>query len=167
MKGAVLGPGEFFEGLSLGGRQFFEGTVGKLDLDKVSCFHGTDPMLSIPSNPSLTLSFMKQYVVTWHRQKNINSIPFSQCILSVESIPSPCHVMSHMVLLTVVVHVFVTAGGVTGALGKMTGVLGDAAAKLSFNTEFQQDRKKVAGTFGEGVEGAAKVWRNSYICIFY
>ena len=42
LKGAVLGPGEFFEGLSLGGRQFFEGTVGKLDLDTLSCFHGTD-----------------------------------------------------------------------------------------------------------------------------
>jgi len=51
----------------------------------------------------------------------------------------------------------VHAGGVTGALGKMTGALGDAAAKLSFNTEFQQERKKVTGTFGEGVEGAAKV----------
>ena len=51
----------------------------------------------------------------------------------------------------------ITSGGVTGALGKMTGAWGDAAAKLSFNTEFQQERKKVTGTFGEGVEGAAKV----------
>ena len=29
LKGAVLGPGEFFEGLSLGGRQFVGGTLGK------------------------------------------------------------------------------------------------------------------------------------------
>ncbi len=28
-QGAVLGPGEFFEGLALGGREFFSSTVGK------------------------------------------------------------------------------------------------------------------------------------------
>ncbi len=29
LQGAVLGPGEFFEGLALGGKQFVEGTLGK------------------------------------------------------------------------------------------------------------------------------------------
>lgn len=29
LQGAVLGPGEFFEGLALGGRQFVGGTLGK------------------------------------------------------------------------------------------------------------------------------------------
>ena len=28
-QGAVLGPGEFFEGLALGGREFFSSTIGK------------------------------------------------------------------------------------------------------------------------------------------
>lgn len=40
LKGAVLGPGEFFEGLTLGGRQFFEGTVGKWLLDNLLLFKG-------------------------------------------------------------------------------------------------------------------------------
>ena len=30
LQGAVLGPGEFFEGLSLGGREFIGATVGRL-----------------------------------------------------------------------------------------------------------------------------------------
>ncbi len=53
---------------------------------------------------------------------------------------------------------YLTLGGVTGALGKVTGAMGDVAAKLSFNTDFQEDRKKGTNTFGEGAEGAAKVW---------
>ena len=48
---------------------------------------------------------------------------------------------------------------ISGALGKMTGAWGDAAAKLLFNTEFQQERKKVTGTFGESVERAANFRR--------
>lgn len=55
-----------------------------------------------------------------------------------------------------VLHVSLS-GGVTGALGKVTGALGDAAAKLSFNTEFQKERKRGTGSIGGGVEGAAKV----------
>lgn len=34
-QGAVLGPGEFFEGLTLGSRQFFEGTVGKWSIEQL------------------------------------------------------------------------------------------------------------------------------------
>ena len=52
---------------------------------------------------------------------------------------------------------FFPLGGAAGALGKMTGAIGDVAAKLSFNTDFQQDRKKGSNTLGEGAEGAAKV----------
>ena len=49
------------------------------------------------------------------------------------------------------------AGGVAGVAGKVTGVLADAVAKLSFDSEYQQDRRKASGTIGDGVEGAAKV----------
>ena len=48
-------------------------------------------------------------------------------------------------------------GGVSGSVGKVTGVLGDAAAKLSFDKDYQKTRKKASGSVGEGVEGAAKV----------
>ena len=42
------------------------------------------------------------------------------------------------------------------ALGKVTGVLGDAAAKFSFDSEYQEGRKKTSGVYGN-VEGAAMV----------
>lgn len=48
-------------------------------------------------------------------------------------------------------------GGLTGSLSKVSGVLGDAAAMLTFDSEFQKDRKKASSSIGEGVEGAAKV----------
>lgn len=44
------------------------------------------------------------------------------------------------------------AGGLSGAFGKMSGVIGDAASKLAFDSEYQEDRKKAVG-----MEGAAKV----------
>ncbi len=64
---------------------------------------------------------------------------------------------------------YLTLGGVTGALGKVTGAMGDVAAKLSFNTDFQEDRKKGTNTFGEGAEGAAKVWLmwSKFDCCFF
>lgn len=33
LQGAVLGPGEFFHGLALGGQQFFAGTVGMASVE--------------------------------------------------------------------------------------------------------------------------------------
>ena len=60
----------------------------------------------------------------------------------------------------------VLVGGVTGSLGKVSGVLGDAAAMLTFDTEFQKDRKKAAGSIGEGVEGVAKV-ATHYLCLLF
>lgn len=50
-----------------------------------------------------------------------------------------------------------TVGGLSGVAGKVTGVFSDAAAKLSFDKEFQDERKKNTGTLGEGAEGAVKV----------
>ena len=37
VQGAVLGPGEFFEGLSLGSRQFVGGTIGIIIMNLYSC----------------------------------------------------------------------------------------------------------------------------------
>lgn len=45
----------------------------------------------------------------------------------------------------------------SGALGKVSGVLGDAAAKLTFDTKYLEGRKRTGDSLGEGVEGAAKV----------
>ena len=48
-------------------------------------------------------------------------------------------------------------GGLSGVAGKVTGVFSDAAAKLTFDKEFQDERRKNTGTLGEGAEGAVKV----------
>ena len=50
-----------------------------------------------------------------------------------------------------------TVGGISGVLGKVTGVLGDTAANLTMDEEFQSQRKRQRGSFGQGLEGAAKV----------
>ena len=50
-----------------------------------------------------------------------------------------------------------TVGGISGVLGKVTGVLGDTAANLTMDEEFQAQRKRTKGTFGQSLEGAAKV----------
>ena len=49
-------------------------------------------------------------------------------------------------------------GGVSGALGRITGALAKTTTKLTLDDEFQEERKR-AGTkgIGQGLEGAAKV----------
>ena len=50
------------------------------------------------------------------------------------------------------------AGGVSGALGKVVGVLAKTGAKLTMDEDFQEKRRR-AGTGGvrHGFEGAARV----------
>ena len=49
-------------------------------------------------------------------------------------------------------------GGVAGALGKVVGVLGDGAAKLAFDSGYQEDRRRAGSLSGSGAaKEAAKV----------
>ena len=58
-------------------------------------------------------------------------------------------------------------GGVTGVFGKVSGVLGDTAARLTFDPEYQEERRRsggkktLTGTIGQGAEGVAKVGYSS------
>ena len=55
---------------------------------------------------------------------------------------------------------FACIGGLSGAVGKVSGVLGDAAAKLTMDDEYQEQRRRRAGgadSIGRSVGGAAKV----------
>ncbi len=47
-------------------------------------------------------------------------------------------------------------GGLSGALGKVSGAIGDIAAKMTGDDEFQEDRRR-SDTWGQSLEGAAKV----------
>lgn len=47
--------------------------------------------------------------------------------------------------------------------GKITGVLGDAVAKLTFDEEFQDKRHK--DSFSHGLEGAARVGECFYLAV--
>lgn len=55
-----------------------------------------------------------------------------------------------------------TVGGISGMLGKVTGVLGDTAAKLTLDEEFVSKRAHTKGTVGRSLEGAAKV----HVCMY-
>ena len=49
-------------------------------------------------------------------------------------------------------------GGVSGALGRITGALAKTTTKLTLDEEFQAERKRAgAKGIGQGLEGAAKV----------
>ena len=49
-------------------------------------------------------------------------------------------------------------GGVSGALGRITGALAKTTTKLTLDKEFQEQRKRAgAKGIGQGLEGAAKV----------
>ena len=99
LQGAVLGPGEFFHGLALGGQQFFAGTIG-----------------------------------TWQ-----NTI-----IVIIHNYTSD--------------QTYFAIGGVSGALGRITGALAKTTTKLTLDEEFQEERKRAgAKGIGQGLEGAAKV----------
>ena len=50
-----------------------------------------------------------------------------------------------------------TVGGISGVLGKLTGALGDTAANLTMDDEFQSQRKRAKGNMGQSLEGAARV----------
>lgn len=63
----------------------------------------------------------------------------------------------------------ITSGGLSGAFGKVSGVLGDAAAKLTMDTEYQEIRKRRTGgsdSFRRGMEGAAKVREDMVIYVW-
>lgn len=50
------------------------------------------------------------------------------------------------------------SGGVTGVLGRVTGALADTTTKLTFDKEFQGQRKRTGSKgIGQGLEGAARV----------
>ena len=65
-------------------------------------------------------------------------------------------------------------GGVSGALGRITGALAKTTTKLTLDKEFQEERKRAgAKGIGQGLEGAAKVDLYShcncfqrFMCIF-
>lgn len=105
----MLGPGEFFAGLALGGRQFFSGTLGRPSLHP----------LYTPCNNNY------------------------------------CYIIKYL-YNSVHVHCI---GGLGGVVGKMTGVLGDAAAKLTMDTEYQETRRRRGGgdAVGRSLVGAGKV----------
>lgn len=42
-------------------------------------------------------------------------------------------------------------------MGKVSGAIGDFAAKLTGDDEFQEQRRRSADTWGQSLEGAAKV----------
>ena len=53
-------------------------------------------------------------------------------------------------------------GGVSGLVGRVTGVFGDTLADLTFDKEYKDKRKQSSGVgrgthIGQGLEGAAKV----------
>lgn len=49
-------------------------------------------------------------------------------------------------------------GGVSGALGRITGALAKTTTKLTLDEEFQEERKRAgAKGIGQGLEGAARV----------
>ena len=60
-------------------------------------------------------------------------------------------------------------GGLSGSVGKISGVLGDTVAKLTFDKDFQANRKRSSTSgsrsgsrsVGQGLEGAAKVLDNN------
>lgn len=53
--------------------------------------------------------------------------------------------------------VCVTTGGLAGVGAKITGVFGDAVAKLTFDQEFQEQRRQGDASIGKGIEGLGKV----------
>ena len=54
------------------------------------------------------------------------------------------------------------AGGLAGVGAKVTGVLGDAVAKLTLDEKFQEERQHKSATFGQGLETFGKVLHNIY-----
>ena len=59
-------------------------------------------------------------------------------------------------------------GGVSGALGKVVGVLAKTTTKLTMDEEFQEKRKRAgAGGVRQGLEGAARVRCCSQLHINY
>lgn len=52
----------------------------------------------------------------------------------------------------------IVVGGVSGALGRITGALAKTTTKLTLDEEFQEERKRAgAKGIGQGLEGAARV----------
>ena len=50
------------------------------------------------------------------------------------------------------------SGGVSGVLGRVTGVLADTTTKLTLDKDFQEERRRAgAKGIGQGLEGAARV----------
>ena len=49
------------------------------------------------------------------------------------------------------------AGGIAGVGAKLTGALGDALAKLTFDKEFQGQRRQGDTSIGQGIGGLGKV----------
>ena len=95
-----MGPGEFFQGLALGGQQFFAGTIG-------------------------------MWYIEYYYLSIIIHAPNQNCF---------------------------AVGGVSGALGRITGALAKTTTKLTLDEEFQEERKRAgAKGIGQGLEGAAKV----------
>ncbi len=52
---------------------------------------------------------------------------------------------------------YMCIGGLSGAIGKVSGAIGDFAAKLTGDDEFQEARRRTNDNVGSNLEGAAKV----------
>ncbi len=48
-------------------------------------------------------------------------------------------------------------GGIAGVGARVTGVFGDVVAKLTFDEEFMERRKRQNTSFGQGLESLSKV----------
>ena len=53
--------------------------------------------------------------------------------------------------------IYLPAGGIAGVGAKVTGALGDALAKLTFDQEFQGQRRQGDASIGQGIGGLGKV----------
>ena len=60
-------------------------------------------------------------------------------------------------MLLLLLSTFFFTGGIAGVGAKVTGVVGDVFAKLTFDEEFKEQRKRQQATFGQGIESLSKV----------
>lgn len=51
----------------------------------------------------------------------------------------------------------VCAGGIAGVGARFTGVVGDVVAKLTFDDEFMEQRKRQQSSLGQGLDSLTKV----------
>ena len=59
-----------------------------------------------------------------------------------------------------------SSGGLSGVAGQMLGVGGDLIAKLSFDKEHQEERRRTSGSIEHAIGGVARVKKKLHIRLF-